>query len=232
MASNYLSFNFMSILYLVATPIGNLKDITLRALEVLGTVDIILAEDTRRTSKLISAYNIEKPLESFHEHNEEQKIPTILTNLKAGKKIALVSDAGTPTLSDPGFKLVREVIREGLKVESIPGASAILTALTSSGLPTDQFLFVGYLPKKASKQKEILDLINLVLEKRGTTVIFFESPFRVRKTLGTLAQRFPEKTVVVARELTKLHEEFIRGKAKEVSAQDFPAKGEFTILLR
>jgi len=231
-ASNYLSFNFMSILYLVATPIGNLKDITLRALEVLGTVDIILAEDTRRTSKLISAYNIEKPLESFHEHNEEQKIPTILTNLKAGKKIALVSDAGTPTLSDPGFKLVREVIREGLKVESIPGASAILTALTSSGLPTDQFLFVGYLPKKASKQKEILDLINLVLEKRGTTVIFFESPFRVRKTLGTLAQRFPEKTVVVARELTKLHEEFIRGKAKEVSAQDFPAKGEFTILLR
>ena len=222
----------MSILYLVATPIGNLKDITLRALDVLRSVDLILAEDTRRTSKLLSAYAIQKPVESFHEHNEGQKTPIILAKLKTGAKIALVSDAGTPTLSDPGFKLVREVVREGLKVESIPGASAILTALTSSGLPTDQFLFVGYLPKKAGKQKEILDFVNSVLDKRPTTLIFFESPFRVRKTLGTLAQRFPEKTVVVARELTKLHEEFIRGKAKEVSSREITTKGEFTILLR
>ena len=222
----------MPTLYIVATPIGNLKDITLRALEVLKDADLILAEDTRRSSQLLTTYDIRKPLESFHEHNEVQKIPTILSMLQAGKKIALVSDAGTPTLSDPGFKLVREAVRENIKVESIPGASAILSALTASGLPTDQFLFVGYLPKKAGKQKEILDFIELVLTKRLTTVIFFESPFRVKKTLQALAEKFPDSNLVVARELTKVHEEFIRGKSKEIAEKDFPAKGEFTILLR
>jgi len=222
----------MSVLYLVATPIGNLKDITLRALEVLKDADLILAEDTRRSSQLLATYDIRKPLESFHEHNEVQKIPTILSMLRAGKKIALVSDAGTPTLSDPGFKLVREAVRENIKVESIPGASAILSALTASGLPTDQFLFIGYLPKKVGKQKEILDFIDLVLAKRPTTIIFFESPFRVKKTIQLLAEKFPDSNLVVARELTKVHEEFIRGRSKEIAEKDFPQKGEFTILLR
>jgi len=219
-------------LYLVATPIGNLKDITFRALETLKAVDLILAEDTRRTGQLLSHYKISKPLESFHEHNEEAKMPQILEKLRKGETIALVTDAGTPTISDPGFKLVRECAKEGVKVEPIPGPSAILTALVASGLPTDSFLFLGYLPKKAGKQNEIFNFLEQVWSNRETSVVLFESPYRVKKTLAALAQKFPERKIVLARELTKTHEEFIRGKLNELAKKDFITKGEFTILLR
>jgi 16S rRNA (cytidine1402-2'-O)-methyltransferase len=218
-------------LYLVATPIGNLKDITFRAIETLKESDLILAEDTRRSEQLLSHYEITKPLESFHEHNELIKLPAVLAKLKNGAKIALVTDAGTPTISDPGFKLVRECLKEGIKVEPIPGPSAVLTALVASGLPTDSFLFLGYLPKKAGKQTEVLDFLEQVWSRRETTIVFFESPHRIKKTLAALAQRFPERQVVLARELTKAHEEFIRGKISEVVGKDFSAKGEFTLLL-
>ena len=221
----------MSTLYLVATPIGNLKDITLRALETLKEVDLVLAEDTRRTRQLLSHYNISKPIESFHEHSEESKIPTVLEKLNAGVEIALVSDAGTPTISDPGFKLVRECLKNNIKVEPIPGPSAILTSLIASGLPTDSFLFLGYLPKKRGKQDSMLDFLELVWSKRAVTVIFFESPYRIKKTLTDFARRFPQRELVVGRELTKVHEEFIRGKVMEVASKEFPTKGEFTILL-
>jgi len=217
-------------LYIIATPIGNLKDITLRALEILGKVDLVLAEDTRKTGQLLSHYKISKPLESLHEHNEERKIPSLLERLK-NTEIALVSDAGTPLLSDPGFKLVREAIAKGIKIESIPGPSAVLTALTSSGLPTNQFLFLGYLPKSTGKQKETLDFVDRVTKDRPTTVIFFESPYRIKKTLELLAAKFPEKEVAIARELTKLHEEIIRGKVSEVAKRNIFPKGEFTVLL-
>lgn len=222
----------MSVLYVVSTPIGNLKDITLRALEVLADVDLILSEDTRRTGNLLSYHKIKKPLESFFEHNEEQKIGKVINELKAGTKIALVSDAGTPLISDPGYKLIRECVKHNIKVESIPGPSSLLAALTSSGLPTDQFLFVGYLPKKTSKQNSLLDFIESVFSKRPTTVIFFESPFRLKRFLEILKNRFPDKNIVIARELTKVHEEFIRSSVREVSEKNITTKGEVTILLR
>jgi 16S rRNA (cytidine1402-2'-O)-methyltransferase len=222
----------MSALYLVATPIGNLKDITHRALEVLSSVDLILAEDTRKTSLLLSKYGIQNRLESFHEHSEEKKIPTTLAKLKSGMDIALASDAGTPSVSDPGFKLVRAAIEEDIEVISIPGPSAAITALVASGLPTDSFLFLGYFPKKTSKQKEIADFIDKTSSARPTTIIFFESPFRIKKTLEFLAQQFPNKQIVIGRELTKIHEEYIRGTIKGVVSKNFTAKGEFTVLLR
>lgn len=222
----------MGILYIVSTPIGNIKDISQRALEVLAGVDLILAEDTRRTGHLLNKCNLNNRLESFFEHNEEGKIDGAVEKLKSGQKIALVSDAGTPLLSDPGYKLVRECIKEGVKVESIPGPSAILTALTSSGLPTDQFLFIGYFPKKTGKQKETLNFIEKVTSLRPTTIIIFESPFRVEKTINLLASNFPDKDIVISRELTKQHEEMIRGKVKDVANKKFVKKGEFTLLLR
>ena len=222
----------MSTLYLVSTPIGNLKDITLRALDVLGEVDLILAEDTRKTQKLLSAHHITKPIESLHEHNEEARIPSVLNKLRSGKQIALVSDAGTPTLSDPGFKLVRAALNKDIKVVPIPGASSLLAALVPSGLPTDRILFVGYLPKKPGKKCASLDFIEFVINKKPTTVVFFESPYRINKTLQTLAERFPEKELVIARELTKIHEEFYRGKVKDLAASVIKQKGEFTLLLR
>lgn len=219
-------------LYIVSTPIGNIEDITLRALKILEKVDLILAEDTRRTKKLLDHYNIKKPLESFFEQNEERKLPFVLEKLKSGVEIALVSDSGTPLVSDPGFKLTRAVIKQQIKIESIPGASSVLAALTTSGLPTDQFFFLGFLPKKVGKQQEVFDLIDLVSARKPTTFIFFESPFRVKKTLANLAAIFPEKEVVVARELTKLHEEIIRVKSTGVLDKEITLKGEFVILLR
>lgn len=222
----------MTTLYLVATPIGNLRDITLRAIDTLSCVDLILAEDTRKTKKLLVTYKIEKPLESFHEHNENFKINAVLAKLKSGKSIALVSDAGTPSVSDPGYKLVRESIREGIKIVPIPGPNAAITALVASGLPTDQFLFLGYFPKKKGKQDKILEQIELISSQKPTTIIFYESPYRVPKTLSILANKFPKMEVVIARELTKIHEEFIRGTASELAKKDIKLKGEFTLLLR
>lgn len=223
----------MGNLYIVSTPIGNLGDITLRALEILKEVDLILAEDTRRSSLLLNHYSIKKPLVSFHEYNEEKRERKIIEYLKEGKNIALVSDAGTPTLADPGFKLVRSCANEEIKVFSIPGSSAILAALVASGLPTDSFSFLGYVPKKEGKRKEFYRKISSLSEGIKTTVIFFESPHRLLATLEELANNFPNKDLVVARELTKVNEEIIRGKPKVILKRitGSSIKGEITLLI-
>ena len=229
----------MGTLYIVSTPIGNLQDITLRAIDVLNSVDFILCEDTRTSSVLLR--NIEKEfpkfqnkakLVSYYEENEMQRIPEIIDLFKKDYKFALISDAGTPTISDPGFKLVRECVREKIKVESIPGASSILAALTSSGLPTDKFMFIGFLPKKPGHRTDLLKKIKNSLEIISQTVILFESPFRVVKTLEELQEVFGDIEVVLARELTKIHEEVKQGKISDLLKQYKNAnpKGEFVIL--
>lgn len=230
------------ILYIAATPIGNLQDISFRLIDVLQKVDAIACEDTRKTGILLkhinslSLNNIDPNkkywLISYYEQNEKIRIPGIINLLKNGKNVALVSDAGTPTISDPGFKLVRECIREGIKVESIPGASAVTLALTVSGLPTDKFLFVGYPPKKPGKRKKSFENIKQSLQFLKTTVIFYESPHRITKTLKDLQEVFGDIEIVVCRELTKIHEEIRREKISD-SLSHFeknPAKGEMTIL--
>jgi len=216
-------------LYLVATPIGNLKDITLRAIEVLSFVEVLACEDTRKTGLLLQKLEIKnKPqLLSYYEENEQGRIPQIINFLNEGQNVALVSNAGTPTISDPGFKLVRECVNQGIFVESIPGSSSVLTALTVSGLPTDKFLFLGFLPKKEGKRKTILESL-----PKKTTIIFFESPFRLLKTLKELKEIFGDINLVICRELTKVFEEIRREK---ISASinhfiEVKPKGEFTLL--
>jgi len=218
------------ILYLVATPIGNMEDITLRAIKVLKEVDLVLAEDTRRTGLLFRHLDIKKPLLSYYEQNELQRIPEIIDKLKTRQKIALVSNAGTPTLSDPGFKLVRECVKEKIQIVSIPGPSAILTALTSSGLPTDKFLFLGYLPKKEGKRRKFL--LNCKLLSVACTLIFFEAPHRLIETLADLKEVFGDMDIIICRELTKIHEEIRREKISQ-SLEHFtqtPPRGEFTLV--
>ncbi|MCJ7804771.1 16S rRNA (cytidine(1402)-2'-O)-methyltransferase [Patescibacteria group bacterium] len=219
----------MNKLYLVSTPIGNLKDITLRAIEVLSSVDIIACEDTRKTGLLLQKLNIvNKPqLLSYYEENEQGRIPQIINFLKEGKNVAMVSNAGTPTFSDPGYKLVRECINQNIPVESIPGPSSALTALTVSGLPTDKFLFLGFLPKKTGKRQKVFQSL-----PKKTTVIFFESPFRLLKTLNEIKNLFGDIDIVICRELTKMYEEVRREKIS-VSINHFlevKPKGEFTLL--
>lgn len=222
----------MSTLYIVSTPIGNLKDITLRALEILKEVDLIACEDTRRTSILLNHCQIKKPLLSYFEHNEERRIPELVRKLETGEKIALVSDSGTPLLSDPGFKLVRECIKRKIKVEAIPGASAVLCALVSSGLPTDKFIFLGYLPKKKGKRIFLLESLATVLLNIVATVVIFESPYKLLKTLEDLKGVFGDINIVIARELTKVHEEIRREKISEAQKnfQKIKPRGEFTLL--
>ena len=225
----------MGTLYLVSTPIGNLEDITLRAKRILSEVDIIASEDTRKTGSLLNKIDKvspcqEKPrLISYYEENELKRIPQIIRFLKEGKNVALVSNAGTPTISDPGFKLVRECIKEKIKVESVLGASAILTALVSSGLPTDKFLFLGYLPKKQGKRKKILSSL-----PTKTTIIFFESPYRLLKSLKEIKDIFDDIEIVICRELTKVHEEIRREKISQSIKYFEKIKpiGEFTLLFR
>jgi len=216
-------------LYLVSTPIGNLKDITLRAIKVLSQVNIIACEDTRKTGLLLQKLEIKnKPLLlSYYEENEQGRIPQIINYLKEGKSVALVSNAGTPTISDPGYKLVRECLNEGILVESLPGPSSVLTALTVSGLPTDKFLFLGFLPKKEGKRKSILESL-----PKKTTIIFFESPFRLLKTLKELKEIFSDINIVICRELTKVFEEVRREKISQalVYFEKNQPKGEFTLL--
>ncbi len=226
----------MGILYIVATPIGNLQDITLRAIEVLKTVDAIACEDTRRTGLLLSRIlpeDINKPrLISYYEQNELQRIPEIINALKNGLNISLVSDAGTPTVSDPGFKLVRECIREGIKVESIPGPSSVISSLVSSGLPTDKFLFVGYPPRKPGHRKKFLQDIASMIRIIKATIIIFEAPHRLVKTLQELREVFGDIDIVLCRELTKIHEEIQRSKISQ-SLDHFTKvapKGEFVVL--
>lgn len=225
----------MGKLYLVATPIGNLADITLRAIETLKNADLILAEDTRTTGNLLKHYQIpQKPMLSFFEGNEERRIVEVLAKLQQGVNIALVSESGTPLISDPGFKLVREAIKFGITVEAIPGPTALITALVVSGLPTNAFLFLGFLPKKEGKARNVLADVRLGMEhmKQVKTVIFYESPHRLIKSLKLIKEIFSEVDIVVARELSKLYEEIKR--AKVTNAIDYfqekPLRGEFVIV--
>jgi 16S rRNA (cytidine1402-2'-O)-methyltransferase len=216
-------------LILVPTPIGNLKDITLRALEVLQEVDVILAEDTRTSSVLLNHYNIQKPLSPYHQHNEHKIVQHLVDQLKAGKKIALITDAGTPGISDPAFLLVRECVKNDIVVESLPGATAFVPALVNSGLPTNRFAFEGFLPLKKGRMTAFKQLAE---EER--TMIFYESPFRLVKTLAEMMGYFGEDRLCsVSRELTKKFEENKRGTLKEVH-DHFAAKtikGEIVLVV-
>lgn len=221
----------MGTLFVVATPIGNSQDITLRALEVLSKADLIICEDTRHTGQLLHNYNINKPLLSFHEHNEIARTGEIIQKLELGENIALVSDAGTPLISDPGFKLVRACQEKGIEVKAVPGPSAAIAAMSISGLPTDKFLFVGYLPKTSGKREKLLKELAEIKNLLPMSVIFYESPHRIGKLLAELAKTFPESKVSVARELTKVHEEVVSGEASEVANSLKSLKGEFTVIL-
>lgn len=217
------------VLYLCGTPIGNLEDITLRALRVLREVDLIAAEDTRHTRKLLSRYKIHTGLTSYHRHNMRSKGPVLLEMLRSGKSIALVSDAGMPGVSDQGSELVGKALQEGCEVTAIPGPSAGITALVLSGLPTDSFLFVGFLPAAAKARREKLK----ELQSQKGTLIFYEAPHRLRSTLADLLEILGDRAAAAARELTKLHEEIIRGSLAELVAcfQEREPRGEFTLVV-
>ena len=224
----------MGILYIVATPIGNMQDITQRAIKVLQSVDVIACEDTRKAGILFSRVlptEVVKPkLVSYYEQNELQRIPEVISAIKDNLNVALVSDAGTPTISDPGFKLVRECIKEGIKVESIPGASSVITALTVSGLPTDKFLFIGYPPKKPGHRKTLFE--NLEKLPIKTTIIFFEGSHHIVRIFEEIKEVFGDIDIVICRELTKIYEEIRREKISK-SLEHFgktTPKGEFVIL--
>lgn len=217
-------------LYLVPTPIGNLKDITLRAIEVLKSVDVILAEDTRTTGKLLKHYEIQRPLQSYHIFNEHKTVEKLIDRLKKGEVMALVSDAGTPAVSDPGFLLVRAAKEAGIEVNCLPGATAFVPALVNSGLPNDRFTFEGFLPHKKGRKTRIEALID---EPR--TMIFYESPHRLMKTLEQFAEAFgKDRMASVSRELTKLYEENVRGTLEELITyyQENPIKGEIVIVVQ
>ena len=218
-----------STLYLVATPIGNLEDITLRALRTLKECDVIAAEDTRRTGQLLKHFSISKPLISYFQFNEAKRSEQILERLAHGEKIALVTDAGSPGISDPGERVVKAAIKAGFRVEAVPGASAVIAALTASGLPTDEFHFVGFLPHKSGQRRKKLEQ----LSELEATLVFYESPYRIEKLLGELGDRFPARQVVLARELTKKFEEFLRGTPAELLGvlQTRRLKGEFVVLV-
>ena len=214
-------------LFVVATPIGNLEDITGRALRVLREVAVIAAEDTRRTAHLLAHYAITTPSTSLHEHNEARKSAALVERLRRGDDIALVSDAGTPTVSDPGERLIAEAIAAGIRVEPIPGPSAALAALAASGLPSDTFLFLGFPPTRSKDRKKWFDEVR----SAARTVVFFEAPHRIRKTLDDLQQAIGDRTVAIGRELTKIHEELVRGPISTVLARLTSLKGEFTVVV-
>ena len=219
----------MSILYLVPTPIGNLGDITLRALEVLKEVDLVIAEDTRKSGNLLKHYNINKPVQSHHKFNEHRTVDSLVERLLGGTSIALVTDAGTPGISDPGFLLVRACVEQDIHVECLPGPTAFVPALVNSGLPCDKFVFEGFLPQKKGRQKRFSELS---LEKR--TMVFYESPHRLIKTLSQMADHFgSERKGSVSRELTKLHEETRRGTLHELTEyfSKGTVKGEIVIVV-
>ena len=214
-------------LYLVATPIGNLEDITLRALKTLKEVDIIAAEDTRHTLQLLNHFEISKPLISYHRHNEEVKTKELINLLLEGKNIALVSDAGTPVISDPGEEVVKTAIKNNIEIIPIPGACALITALISSGIDSKEFTFIGFLPLNKKLRKEKLEEI----EKSTKTLILYEAPHKIKATLEDLSKITEERQIVLARELTKIHEEFIKGTAKELQEKLENIKGEFVIVI-
>ena len=219
----------MGKLYLVPTPIGNLEDMTMRALKILKTVDVILAEDTRTSKKLMQHFGITTPLQSYHMHNEHRTLNSLVEKLKTGQSMALISDAGTPGISDPGFLLTRAAIENGIEVECLPGATAMIPALVNSGLPNDRFVFEGFLPAKKGRQTRLELLAN---ETR--TMVFYESPHKLLKTLGQFLDYFgADRSIAVSRELTKIYEETVRGSVAEV-LEHFtkkPPKGEFVIVV-
>ncbi len=217
-------------LFLVPTPIGNLKDITLRALEVLKEVDLILAEDTRTSSHLLNHYQISKPLSPYHQHNEHKVLQHLVDQLQAGKKMAVITDAGTPGISDPAFLLVRECVKAGIKVEALPGATAFVPALVNSGIPTNRFCFEGFLPLKKGRQT-----IMKQLAEEERTMVFYESPMRLVKTLEEMITYFgAERQCSVSRELTKMFEENKRGTLQEVAAyfKEKTVKGEIVLVVQ
>ncbi|RNC72793.1 MAG: 16S rRNA (cytidine(1402)-2'-O)-methyltransferase [Desulfuromonadales bacterium] len=221
--------NIPGTLYIVATPIGNLEDITFRAVRILKEVDLIAAEDTRHTRKLLTHFNISKPLTSYFDHNKHVKGDAILGKLREGLSVALVSDAGTPCVSDPGYQLVRDAVAAGITVIPVPGASAVITALAAAGLPSDCFTFEGFLPNRQNKRREKLS----ALKAEGRVIIFYESPNRLAATLNDISAILGERELVVARELTKLYEEFVRGNTSDVIARlaDRQIRGEVVILV-
>ena len=216
------------VLFVVSTPIGNLEDITLRAIQILKKSKIIAAEDTRQSKKLLNHFNITTPLMSYFDHNKSHKIPIIINRLKNNEDISIISDAGTPAISDPAYKLVRAAIKEDIVVESIPGPSSFICALTTSGLPTDRFIFEGFLPPKKGRIAILKDLSLFY-----GTVIFFENPKRLHRTLQDILNTFGERPCVIARELTKMHEEIIRGTVSSIlnDIDTITHKGEMVILV-
>jgi 16S rRNA (cytidine1402-2'-O)-methyltransferase len=216
-------------LYIVGTPIGNLEDITLRALRILKEVDVIACEDTRHTQKLLNHYNIAKTLVSYHEHNEMTRSSELLIQLEQGAKIALVSDAGMPLVSDPGYRLVTLCVRHKIPVVPVPGPSAMLAALAAAGLPNEEFLFVGFLPQRSGERRRMLE--RLRIEER--TMIFYEAPHRVGESIADAQEILGDRPACIAREVTKLHEEFLRGKLSQLaeSLAERPARGEITLVV-
>ncbi|KKP37097.1 16S rRNA (cytidine(1402)-2'-O)-methyltransferase [Candidatus Peregrinibacteria bacterium RIFOXYC2_FULL_33_13] len=216
-------------LYIVSTPIGNLKDISLRALDVLKSVDLIVAEDTRHSGKLLKEYDIKTPLNSFHSHSSRGKLDFIIKLLEEGKNVALISDAGTPGVSDPGYPLIQEAILKNISISAVPGASAAIAALTLSGFPMHRFLFLGFLPLKKGRQTLIKSF-----KEQDFTIIFFESPHRIYKTLKQIYEISGDFQAAVCREMTKMHEEVIRGKISDLINlfEKNKPKGEFVVVLK
>jgi len=216
-------------LYLVATPIGNLEDITLRALRVLKECDVVAAEDTRHTGQLLKHFGISKPMLSYFQFNEARRSEEILARLQRGEKVALVTDAGSPGISDPGERVVRAAVKAGFRVEPVPGPAALVAALTASGLATDEFHFVGFLPHKSGQRHNKLESLKAV----PGTLVLYESPYRIEKLLGELNKVFPERQIVLARELTKKFEEYLRGRPSELieSTRSRKLKGEFVVMI-
>ncbi|HEX6790853.1 MAG TPA: 16S rRNA (cytidine(1402)-2'-O)-methyltransferase [Candidatus Krumholzibacteria bacterium] len=217
-------------LTLVATPIGNLADITLRALEVLKSVNVILAEDTRHSRRLLNHYAISTPMVAYHDHNEVRVTPSLVERMQQGEKMALITDAGTPGISDPGFYLVRAALAAGIEVTTTPGPSALLAALTLSGFPCETFVFVGFTPKKTG---ELAKLVEDLVEEPRTTV-FYVAPHQLRKVIDAIAARMPEREIAVAKELTKMHEHVARGTAAEIKTKVDPTmpRGEFVLVVK
>jgi len=227
---NRVEMKQAGILYVVATPIGNREDITLRAIRILEAVDTVAAEDTRVAGRFLSHYQIKKPMISYHEHNEDERTPQLIHRLTQGESVALVSNAGTPSVSDPGYRLIEAAVAQNIRVVPIPGVSAAISALSASGLPTDRFVFVGFLPKKPGKRKK--ELSDLATEKG--TLVFYESPRRIVDLIKALIPLFGDRFSVLSREMTKPHEEFIRGQLSDImyDLNKRPViKGECTLLV-